>query len=223
MARAVDGGDRASFTSVAATDHPSVRDHLADVFSGLHALPLASFELTLDRTQSDLRVDVPAPDPFTLSAVATYRLKGWDDVPVRVPLRFVVGRSRGAWGVLEDRTAVDADTAKRLEPWLFPGLRATTTAHVLVIGERRHTAQLRRLAATLEAVAGDVRKVWPERSWNGRVVAYATTATSFVRSWYGRSAAATAATATGQPSSPRWRPSAAPAAPAGPPARCAWC
>jgi hypothetical protein len=106
-----------------------------------------------------------------------------------VPLRFVVGRSRGAWGVLEDRTAVDADTAKRLEPWLFPGLRATTTAHVLVIGERRHTAQLRRLAATLEAVAGDVRKVWPERGWNGRVVAYATTATSFVRSWYGRSAA----------------------------------
>jgi hypothetical protein len=108
---------------------------------------------------------------------------------VRVPLRFVVGRSQGAWGIVEDRTADDADTAKRLEPWLFPRLRATSTAHVLVIGERSHAAQLRRLAATLEGLVTDVRKVWPERAWNGRVVAYATTATGFVRSWYGRSAA----------------------------------
>jgi hypothetical protein len=135
-----------------------------------------------------VRADVPAPDPFTLSAVATYRLAGWDDVPVRVPLRFVVGRSNGAWGIVEDRTAGD-DTAKRLEPWLFPQLRATSTAHVLVIGERSQAARLRRLATTLEALVGDVRKVWPERSWNGRVVAYAMTATPFVRSWYGRSAA----------------------------------
>jgi hypothetical protein len=104
-------------------------------------------------------------------------------------LRFVVGRSDGAWGIEEDRTTADADTAKRLEPWLFPGMRATSTAHVLVIGERSHAAQLRRLATTLETLVGDVRKVWPERTWNGRVVAYATTATPFVRSWYGRSAA----------------------------------
>jgi hypothetical protein len=90
---------------------------------------------------------------------------------------------------VEDRTTDEADTAKRLEPWLFPRLRATSTAHVLVIGERTHAVQLRRLAATLEALAADVRRVWPERTWNGRVVAYATTATPFVRSWYGRSAA----------------------------------
>jgi hypothetical protein len=108
---------------------------------------------------------------------------------VRVPLRFVVGLSHGAWGIVEDRTATDAGTAKRLEPWLFPRLRATSTAHVLVIGERSHAAQLRRLAATLEGLVSDVRKVWPERAWNGRVVAYATTATEFVRSWYGHSAA----------------------------------
>jgi hypothetical protein len=100
-----------------------------------------------------------------------------------------VSRSEGTWGVAEDRTADDADTAKRLEPWLFPQLLTTSTAHVLVIGERSKAVQLRRLATTLEALVNDVRKVWPERTWNGRVVAYATTATPFVRSWYGRSAA----------------------------------
>jgi hypothetical protein len=189
MTRAVTGGDHDAFTSFAAWGHPTAKDHLADVYSGLHALPLASFELAADTTDSDLRADLPAPDRFTLSAVASYRLAGWDDVPVRVPLRFVVGRSNGAWGIVEDRTADDAHTAKRLEPWLFPRLQATSTAHVLVLGERSHAAQLRRLARTLEALVGDVRRVWPGGTWNGRVVAYATTATPFVRSWYGRSAA----------------------------------
>ena len=189
MTRAVASGSQDAFTAFAASGHPSVRAHLADVFSGLHALPLASFALAADTTDGGPPAGGPAPDPFPLSAVATYRLAGWDDVPVRVPLRFLVGRSDGAWGIVDDRTADDADTAKRLEPWLFPQLDATSTAHVLVIGERSSAARLRRLATTLETLVGDVRKVWPERTWNGRVVAYATTATPFVRSWYGRSAA----------------------------------
>ena len=60
---------------------------------------------------------------------------------------------------------------------------------MLVVGDRGHQAQARRLAATLEGFAGDVRRVWPEHSWNGKVVAYAVTSPAFVRSWYGRSAA----------------------------------
>jgi hypothetical protein len=72
---------------------------------------------------------------------------------------------------------------------MFPGLHVAQTKHVIVLGERANAAQLRRLAATLEELVADVRKVWPERTWNGRVVAYATTRTAFVRSWYGRTAA----------------------------------
>jgi hypothetical protein len=65
----------------------------------------------------------------------------------------------------------------------------TATPHVLVVGDVAHRQQTLRLASTLEAVAADVRRTWPERTWNGKVVAYAVTAPAFVRSWYGRSAA----------------------------------
>jgi hypothetical protein len=189
MTRAVTSGDEGAFTSAAAGGYPAVRNHLREVYTGLRALPLASFELALDRTRADLPAQGTATKAFTLPVVATYRLDGWDADAVRVPLTFVVSQVRGGWGITEDRTAKDAGTSRRLEPWLFPGLRVTSTAHVLVIGERSRGAQLRRLAATLERLVTDVRKVWPERTWNGRVVAYATTSTAFVRSWYGRTAA----------------------------------
>ena len=65
----------------------------------------------------------------------------------------------------------------------------TRTPHVLVVGDRAHAQQARRLAGTLEHLVADVRRVWPERTWNGKVVAYAMTSPTFVRSWYGRSAA----------------------------------
>ncbi len=189
MTGAVTSGNQDAFTSAAAPGRTQIRNRLREVFAGLRALPLASFELAVDRTRADLPASGPATGRFTLPAVATYRLDGWDSDPVRVPLTFVVDRVRGGWGIVEDRTSRDAGTARRLEPWLFPGLRVTSTAHVLVIGERSRAAQLRRLATTLERLVADVRAVWPERSWNGRVVVYATTSTAFVRSWYGRTAA----------------------------------
>lgn len=189
MTKGVTAGDQKAFVSAAAWGHPDAQQHLRDLWSGLRALPLASFRLTLDPTRPDPALDELAPTSFTLPAVATLRLKGWDAQPLRVPLLFVVNQVFETWSIVEDRTALADATAKRLEPWMFPGLRTTSTAHVLVVGERRHAAELQRLAGTLERLVADVRKVWPEASWNGRVVAYATTSTPFVRSWYGRSAA----------------------------------
>jgi hypothetical protein len=122
--------------------------------------------------------------------LARYRLQGWDTAPVTASLTFALARSAdGLWRVAEDRTVSEAGTDGRLEPWLFDDAYVTRTTHVLVIGDRGHAQQARRLAGTLERLVADVRRVWPERSWNGKVVAYAMTSSSFVRSWYGRSAA----------------------------------
>jgi hypothetical protein len=189
MAQAVRTRDEAAFTSVAAPGRPSVREDLRRVFSGLTTLPLATFALAVDPGRRGQPVRGFGPGARTLPVLATYRLQGWDDAPLAVPMVLVVAPDAGGWRVVADRTTTDPSTDQRLEPWLLQDLYLTGTAHVLVVGDRGHAAQARRLARTLETLAADVRRVWPERSWNGKVVAYAMTSTTFVRSWYGRSAA----------------------------------
>jgi hypothetical protein len=189
MEKAVADKDVDAFSSAAAAGVPAARTHLRRMFAGLRALPLAWFELEQDPARNGVPTRARLAGAVTVPVVATYRLRGWDAESVQVRLKFVVAPVRGRWGIVEDRTTTDEDTAERLEPWLFPDLYVTSTKHVLVIGERAKRTQLRRLATTLERLAVDVRRMWPERTWNGRVVAYATTRTAFVRSWYGRSAA----------------------------------
>jgi hypothetical protein len=190
MTQALRRHDVAAFTSVAAAGRPSARDHLRRVFTGLAALPLASFTLSVDRGRGSEIVQASGRGARTLPVLATYRLRGWDDAPLAVPMQLVVAPDGGGgWAVVDDRTVTEPATGQRLEPWLFQGLYLTRTPHVLVVGDRGHTSQARRLARTLEALTVDVRRVWPERTWNGKVVAYAMTSTTFVRSWYGLSAA----------------------------------
>jgi hypothetical protein len=189
MTIAVSTNEPQRFTAVAAAEAPRTRTRLRSLFANLRALPLLSFELLRDPTRSTRSVASSLPEAVVVPIMAQYRLQGWDSSEVSVPLQFVVALSDGRYKIVEDRTTTDTGTAQRLEPWLFPDLYVTKTKHVLVIGERAKRTQLRKLATTLERLAGDVRKVWPERSWNGRVVAYATTRTAFVRSWYGRTAA----------------------------------
>jgi hypothetical protein len=190
LTQAVRRHDAAAFTSVAAPGYPAAREHLRKLFTGLAALPLASFALTVDPGRRS--ETVPGyRHGATLPVLATYQLRGWDDAPLSVPMLLVVAPDGGGgWGVVDDRTTTDPVTDRRLEPWLFEDLYLTRTAHVLVVGDRGHATQARRLARTLEALTVDVSRVWPERTWNGRVVAYAMTSAAFVRSWYGRTAAA---------------------------------
>jgi hypothetical protein len=189
MTDAVSRHDADGFSAVAASGSPSIRDHLRGIFTGLTALPLAAFRLAPDAGRRSRAVAGAQVGARTLPVLASYRLRGWDDVPLTAPMLLVVAPDRGAWRVVDDLTTTDATTDQRLEPWLFDGLYITHTAHVLVIGDRRHAAQARRLARTLDGLVTDVRRVWPEGTWNGTVVAYAVTSTAFVRSWYGRSAA----------------------------------
>jgi len=188
MTRAVRTHDEAAFLSVAAPGSASVRDRLRRVYTGLDTLPLASFALTVDPGRRSETV-AGAQGARTLPVLVTYRLQGWDDAPLAVPMLLVVAPAHGGWVVVDDRTTTDSGTDQRLEPWLFADVYLTRTAHVLVVGDRDHAAQTRRLARTLETLTADVRRVWPERTWNGKVVVYAMTSTTFVRSWYGRSAA----------------------------------
>ena len=64
--------------------------------------------------------------------------------------------------------AYTLESLKQLDEVIIKA-RFDATAHVLVIGERSHAAQLRRLASTLERLVTDVRGIWPERTWNGRM------------------------------------------------------
>jgi hypothetical protein len=197
MTQAVRRNDVDAFTSVAAARDPSARDHLRRVFTGLAALPLASFTLTVDQGRASRTVPGSRRGVRTLPVLATYRLRGWDDAPLGVPMQLVVAPDGGGWAVVDDRTTTDPATEQRLEPWLFKDLYLTRTRHVLVVGDRGHASQARRLARTLEALTVDVRRVWPERTWNGKVVAYAMTSTTFVRSWFGLSAAGDTANGNG--------------------------
>jgi hypothetical protein len=190
MTQAVHRHDLAAFTSVAVAGNPSARDHLRRVFTGLAALPLASFALRVDQGRESRTAPGSGPGARTLPVLATYRLRGWDDAPLAVPMQLVVAPDGGGgWAVVDDRTTTDPGTDQRLEPWLFKDLYLTRTPHVLVVGDRGHSSRAHRLARTLEALTVDVRRVWPEHTWNGKVVAYAMTSTTFVRSWYGLSAA----------------------------------
>ena len=173
----------------AAAGNSAMHAHLRRIITALAALPLASFSFAVDGGRPSVAVPGVGSGARTLPVLVTYRLGEWDEVPLTVPMLLVVAPEGGGWGVVDDRTTTDARTGQRLEPWLLDDLYLTRTAHVLVIGDRRHVVQVRRLARTLEGLATDVRRVWPERTWNGTVVAYAMTSTSFVRSWYGRSAA----------------------------------
>jgi len=190
MTSALAAHDAARFQSVAAPASASMRARLRQMYDALVALPPASFTFELDPRRAARELSSPKPEAHTLPVRVTYSFKGWDVTDVRVPLTFVATRSPGGgWALAEDRTTTDADSDARLEPWILDNTYVTRTPHVLVIGDRSHQAQARRLAATLESLAGDVRRVWPERSWNGKVVAYAVTSRTFVHSWYGRSAA----------------------------------
>lgn len=187
MSAAAVSGDEGAFLRAAAPVGPAARDRLRVLFRNLRALPLATITFARDLNRT-FGVSAGTGGAITLPVTATYRLKRWDSAPVQVALQFVVAPSGGALGVVEERTVADG-AAERLEPWLFADLAVVTKPHVLVLGERRNSARVQRLATTLERLVADVRRVWPERTWNARVVVYAMTDTAFVRSWYGRTAA----------------------------------
>jgi hypothetical protein len=190
MTSALAAHDVTRFASVASPGSASMRARLRQMYGALVALQPAAFTFEVDPARTARGLSSPRPEAHTLPVRVTYSLKRWDVTDVRVPLTFVATRSPGGgWGLAEDRTTTDADSDDRLEPWVLDNTYVTRTRHVLVIGDRSHQAQARRLAATLEGLAGDVRRVWPERSWNGKVVAYAVSSPTFVHSWYGRSAA----------------------------------
>jgi hypothetical protein len=190
MTDAVRQRDAARFSTLAAAEEPAVRAHLLSLGRALTALPLGSFRLALDPARAAAPARGYPAGARTLPVVASYRLAGWDAEPVVAHLLLVVAPDRrGGWAVVGDRTRQDARTDQRLEPWLFDDVEVTRTAHVLVVGDTAHTAQTRRLARTLEGLAADVRRLWPERTWNDKVVVYALTSTAFVRSWYGTTAA----------------------------------
>jgi hypothetical protein len=162
------------------------------VFRGMSGLPMESvrFGWPSGEFEAPARPADYPPDAVVAAVDLRYSLRGWDPAVVddAIPLTFAtVG---GRWVVVGDSEQLPGlGSARFAEPWSVDPLIVVTRSHVLVVGERARRAQTERLATRLEALVGDVRKVWPEPSWNGKVVAYAMTDKRFVQQWFGSQAA----------------------------------
>jgi hypothetical protein len=193
---ALDHDDEAAFVATADPEAAAAfRDHQAGVFRGMHALRgVASFRYSwpgeswfvAPSTQPEL-----SPDAFSAAVTVTYQIAGYD----RTPVTDVVGltlthHDDGHWYIRSDSDLDDQLVlGGKVEPWAAGEVAVARSGNALVIGDPQHTEQNVRLAKRLNAALTGVRQVWPVSSWNGRVVAYASTYRPFVTAWFGAHAA----------------------------------
>jgi hypothetical protein len=189
-------GDQAAFIAAADPNaSEAFRAHQARVFRGMHALQgIASFRYSwpgepwfvAPSTQPGL-----SSDAFSAAVTVTYRLVGYD----RTPVTDVVGltlthHDDGHWYIRSDSDVDDQLVlGGKAEPWAVGEVAVARSGHALVIGDPQHTEQNAQLARRLDVALTEVRQVWSVSSWNGRVVAYASTYQPFVSAWFGAHAA----------------------------------
>lgn len=193
---ALEQGDEAAFVAVVDPQAPTgFREHQIGVFRGMRALSaITSFRFgwpggswsVAPSTQPGL-----SPDAFSAAVTVTYQLTGYD----RTPVVDVVGltlthRDDGHWYLrsdsdIDDRLALGG----KFEPWSVGEVAVARSEHAIVIGDPQHKKQNARLAERLDDALTGVHQLWPVSSWNGRVVAYASTYQPFVAAWFGTQAA----------------------------------
>lgn len=161
------------------------------VFRSLAALPLQAPEYALPGDRYDDSLTTEASGAVTAVVEFRYRFTGWDTVPAHDPLVLTFVPSGDRW-LLAAGPSVreDLDLGPFAEPWMS-GVRLAVEKrrHVLVVGDAARRSDLARLATRLEKAVADVRRIWPEPSWNGKVIAYASLDRRFVSEWFGDQAA----------------------------------
>ena len=135
---------------------------------------------------------------LVVHAAFVQHLNGWDDlgtgaatgqVEVEEPQTLTLAPSDAvatdadSWQIVADDQAVLPDAAGR--PWMVGGVSTSVRPHVLVIGDDRHKADDELLAGQVEQAVGDVRRLWSEPDWNGKVVVYAMADPGFQTYWFG--------------------------------------
>jgi hypothetical protein len=190
--RGLTSRDEALFLSAIDASDRGLVERQRGIFRNLQVLPLAAAGYSWTSRQ----VDPPGrPAKYPKGAVVAavdlaYLLKGWDATTVNdsVPLTFAP--VAGTWKVVGDtELGTLVEMGPFAEPWAAGKLLVATRPHVLVLGDADRKAAVERLASRLETLVADVRKIWPEPSWNGKVVAYAMTDKRFVKEWFGSQAA----------------------------------
>lgn len=125
-------------------------------------------------------------DPVTAGVVVTTRISRTDarESVVVVPLTFAWRQNR--WLVVSDSEKVaDIEGYTASEPWMLGPVYVVSKPHAVVVGERKHKRDVDQLARQVEQAVGDVRAVWKQKSWNGKVVVYAVTDKRFVDAMFG--------------------------------------
>lgn len=193
MSGGVSRRDEAMFLSAFDRSDAALIARQREVFAGMNLLPMDSVKYSWSAGAAELP---PATLHYPAGAVATavdlaYRLRGWDPAVVDDSVPLVFAPVRGRWLVVGDQAPPSSrlGTQAFAEPWSVGRMVVVTRPHVLVAGERAHLANVQRLATRLEQLVADVHAVWPEPSWNGKVVAYAMTDKRFVGQWFGKQAA----------------------------------
>jgi hypothetical protein len=131
-----------------------------------------------------------SPDAFAAAVSLTYQFTGYDQSPVTDVVGLTLTHRGDHWYIRSDSDLDDQlALGGRFEPWSVGQVSVAQHGRAVVIGDPQHKAQNERLAKRLDAVLGSVREMWPVKSWNGKVVAYASTYQPFVTSWFGSHAA----------------------------------
>jgi hypothetical protein len=190
MTEGVRGRNQATFLSAVDVRRSGVLARARARFVALSAVPLQDPEFSWSGEFAEAEPYDPT-EPVTIVAEFSYRLRGWDTRTAHDPMPFRFGPFGDGWVVIDDTASAGGELpiGPYAEPWSVGTVVTAQKPHVLVIGDARHRSEIRRLAVSLERVVGDVRRVWPEPSWNGKVIAYAATDRRFVNEWFGDQAA----------------------------------
>ena len=122
----------------------------------------------------------------TAGVVVTTRIGRTDPRPSVVVLPMTFAWRQNGWVVVADDDKVaDLDLYTASEPWMLGPVYVVKKPHAVVVGEKKHKSDVDVLARQVETAVGEVRAVWKQKSWNGKVVVYATTDKRFVDVMFG--------------------------------------
>jgi hypothetical protein len=192
---ALGSGNESAFLALTDPQAPvAFRRHQRSVFRGMRTLAgKASFRygwpgqtwFGVPTSQTGLSADA-----FVAAVSLTYAVKGFDRTPVTDVVGLTLTHRDGRWHIwsdsdIDDRLALGG----QFEPWSVGEVSVSEHGRAIVIGDPQHRTQNARLAKRLDIALSSVRAMWPVKTWNGRVVAYASTYRPFVTAWFGTHAA----------------------------------
>ncbi len=193
MTSAYAAGDEARFLSVVHPADAALTGRLRTTFRNLRAIGYddvrfgwpdrRTWRVPLSRPYSDPHAAVP---PVVAAVEVRTRITAFDRRAASTLLGLTFAELGGSWVVVGDR---DAQNELQLytasEPWMLGPVYVVRKPHAVVVGETSREADVKRLAASVESAVSTVRSVWKLRSWNGKVVVYATTDRRFVDRQFG--------------------------------------